>query len=367
MKTTPRSVVIRSTSGVFEPRFMSAINFLTEISADVSSITWSRTLRESQIVDPHVPLIFKAQADYGGGWKNYISHLKFMIFTYTSLKKINPNVIYACDLDTLIPSLIWGRRKSCLFIFDQFDPLSARSGNEILSRILNQFELVLSKKADFRITPNLTRINYDHSSEWVEIKNIFEFENPETVDQPASDWFQLLYGGVLARDRGLLALSSAVLTLPQWEFQIFGQGPELARLESLNNSRVMTKGLIDHQELMKEAGRADLYAALYDPKFKHNKLTASNKLFEAAQLGIPLLASKNTHIGEVVEEHQLGWTVEYDDIQEISEVLTNFGNMGQEKRVKIKKNLHDYFVEQLYVKRESLNRLLGEVMRALEA
>jgi hypothetical protein len=79
------------------------------------------------------------------------------------------------------------------------------------------------------------------------------------------------------------------------------------------------------------------------------------------------LASKNTHIGEVVEKHQLGWTVDYDDIQEISEVLTNFGDMGQENIVQIKENLHDYFVEQLHVKRESLNRLLGEVKKALEA
>jgi glycosyltransferase involved in cell wall biosynthesis len=226
---------------------------------------------------------------------------------------------------------------------------------------------MLSKKADFRITPNLTRIDSNYSGKWIEIKNLFEFENLEATNQSTSARLQLFYGGVLSADRGLMALGRAVKSLPQWEFQIFGQGPELIGLQSLNSSRVMTKGLIDHELLMKEARGADLYSALYDPRFSHNMKTASNKLFEAAQLGIPLLTTKDTSLGQIVESHGLGWTVDYDDIQEISEVLTNFGNMGQESIVKIKKNLHDYFVEQLYVKRESLNRLLGEVKRAMEA
>jgi len=367
MKTTPSSVVVRSTSGVFEPRFLSAIEFLTQINPEVLAITWSRTVRESQIADPAGPWVFKTQADYGGGFKNYLSHLKFMFYVHRSLKEIDPNLVYACDLDTLIPSLWWGRKKTCLLIFDQFDPLSARSNNRFLSIVLNRLELILSKRASFKITPNINRIKSDYASQWTEIKNLFEFVNSETVDQLDSNSLQLFYGGVLSKDRGLIALSSAVMALPEWEFRIFGQGPELTRLQSLNDSRIMTKGLLDHKLLMKEAQKADLFAALYDPNFIHNKDTASNKLFEAAQLGIPLLASKNTFLGEVVEKYQLGWTVHYGDIQEIIDTLTNFGKMGPEEKAEIKRNLLNYFVDQLCIKRDSLNRLLGEVKRALEA
>ena len=365
MQTTPRSVVIRSTSGQFEPRFVSAIQFLSEISSDVSAITWSRTVIESNIVDQDDSWVFKARADYGVGFKNYVSHLKFMLYTYTSLKKINPNLVYACDLDTLIPSLVWGRKKSNLLIFDQFDPLSVKASNPILSRILDGLELALSKRANFRITPNINRIDSDYTSEWIEIKNLFEIENSENLDQSSSNCLLLFYGGVLTKDRGLTALGSAVTTLPQWEFQIFGQGPELGGLQSLKNSRIMTGGLLDHKLLMKEAQRADLYAALYDPKFIHNKKTASNKLFEAAQLGVPLLATKNTYLGEIVEKHRLGWTVRYDDIQGIMDALTACGEMELQEKSEIKMNLQGYFEDQLFAKRESLNRLSSEVKRAL--
>jgi hypothetical protein len=366
MKTTPRSVVIRSTSGVFEPRFLSAINFLGDINTDVSAITWSRTLWESQNVGPKKPWVFESQADYGGGLRNYFSHLKFMHFTYKSLNKINPSLVYACDLDTLIPTLIWGRRKPYLLVFDQFDPLSAKTGNLILSNLINLLESVLSKKANFRITPNINRIGDDDVRKWIEIKNLFEFENSETTVQQTSNCLQLFYGGVLSRDRGLIALSTAVASMPQWEFQIFGQGPEFRRLQSSNNSQIIVKGLIDHKHLMNRAQKADIYAALYDPKHSHNRQTASNKLFEAAQIGVPLLVSKNTQLGQIVEKHGLGWTVHYDDIQGIIDVLTNFENMGLEDKERIKKNLHDYFLDQLFAKRESLNRLSRELKRALE-
>jgi glycosyltransferase involved in cell wall biosynthesis len=366
VKNSLRSVVIRSTSGVFEPRFKSAITFLGEIDADVSVITWSRTVSESQIVDPRDPWVFQAQADYGGGVKNYFSHFKFMLYTYAALKKINPNLVYACDLDTLIPTLVWGRKKSYLLIFDQFDPLSAKSGNPILSRILNRIELALSKKANFRITANINRIRADYTNEWFEIKNLFEFEKLETADEESSNYFQLVYGGVLSYDRGLVALTKAVVAMPGWEFQIFGQGPEMVLLQTTNHSRITTKGLIDHKLLMNEANKADLYAALYDPSFSHNQKTASNKLFEAAQLGVPLLATKNTNLGKIVEEHGLGWTVHYNDTEGIINVLTSYENMGSEEKTEIKRNLQDYFVDQLFEKRDSLKRLSYEVKRALE-
>ena len=367
MKTPTRSVVIRSTSGVFEPRFMSTIKFLSEISADVTAIRWSRTVREREILEPHDPWVFKVQANYGGGFKNYYSHLKFMYFTYTSLKRIKPDVVYACDLDTLIPTLVWGQRKSYLLIFDQFDPLSAKSGNPILSRLLDRLELALSKKADFRVTPNLNRISADYTNDWFEIKNLFEIENPKPMNHPSSKYLQLFYGGVLSKDRGLIALSSAVLAMSRWQFQVFGQGPEFIELKAANHPRITAKGLVDHKLLMQNAQKAHIYAALYDPKFNHNQKTASNKLFEAAQLGVPLLAAKNTHLGEIVERFGLGWTVHYDNVEEIIGVLTKFENSESEEMIQIKRNLQEYFEHQLISKKESLNRLFTEVKRALEA
>lgn len=367
MKTTGRSVVIRSTSGVFEPRFMSAIEFLKEISTDVSSIKWSRTVRETQIMAPHDPWVFKAQADYGGGFKNYHSHLKFMWFAYKSLTRINPNIVYACDLDTLIPTLVWGHKKSYILIFDQFDPLSVKSGHPMFSRILNRLEMALSKKANFRVTPNLNRVNTNYANKWFEIKNLFEFEISKTMDQPTSKHLRLFYGGVLSNDRGLIALTSAVVAMTNWEFQVFGQGPVFTKLQSSNQPRIMAKGLIDHKLLMQNAQKSDIFAALYDPKFAHNEKTASNKLFEAAQLGVPLLASKNTYLGEIVERFGLGWSVHYDDVKEIIGVLTKFESMQSEEKLQIKRNLQEYFVHELIGKRESLNRLSNEVKRALEA
>ena len=263
--------------------------------------------------------------------------------------------------------MVWGQRKSFLLIFDQFDPLSAKSGNPILSGLLDRLELALSKKAHFRVTPNLNRISADYVNDWFEVENLFEIENPTPVDQPSSKYFQLFYGGVLSKDRGLIALSSAVVAMSRWQLQVFGQGPEFIELKTTNHPRIVVGGLIDHKLLMQNAQKANIYAALYDPKFKHNLKTASNKLFEAAQLGVPLLAAKNTYLGEIVERFGLGWTVHYDNVQEIIGVLTKFENSESEEMIRIKGNLQEYFEHRLISKKESLNRLITEVKRALEA
>lgn len=346
---------------------MSTIEFLREFSADITAIRWSRTVREREIIEPHDPWFFKVEANYGGGFKNYYSHLKFMYFTYTSLKRIKPDVVYACDLDTLIPTLVWGQRKSYLLIFDQFDPLSAKLGNRLLSGLLDRLELAISRKAHFRVTPNLNRIGAEYANDWFEVKNLFEIENPTSVDRPSFKYFQLFYGGVLSKDRGLIALSSAVVAMPRWQFQVFGQGPEFIELKTTDHPRIMAGGLIDHKLLMQNAQKANIYSALYDPKFKHNQETASNKLYEAAQLGVPLLAAKNTHLGEIVERFGLGWTVHYDNVQEIIGVLAKYERLESKEIFQIRRKLRQYYEHQLISKKESLIRLSTEVKRALEA
>ena len=79
------------------------------------------------------------------------------------------------------------------------------------------------------------------------------------------------------------------------------------------------------------------------------------------------MVAKDTHLGEIVERFGLGWTVHYDDVKEIIEVLTKFENLESEEIFKIKGNLQEYFEHQLIVKKESLNRLSTEVKKALEA
>jgi glycosyltransferase involved in cell wall biosynthesis len=122
-----------------------------------------------------------------------------------------------------------------------------------------------------------------------------------------------------------------------------------------------------HEELMRIAKNADLFLAMYDPSRSNNQFTASNKLFEAAQLGVPLLTSRNTQLGDVVDDHNLGWTVKHEVTKEISAVLSECKKMDRKKKLEAQRNLHDFFMKEHLEKQRVLHKLSRNLASKLEA
>lgn len=361
-----QSVLIRSTPGGFEPRFRRAKGFLFEHSSRVWPIVWSRTVNDSIFLDADSTNTFKVYADYGRGRKNLVSHLKFFLFVLRRLKAINPKIIYACDLDALLPSLTWRMNKQVLVIFDQFDPFSSRIKNQILADLVGKIEQYIAMKSDIRITANIRRIPEFARDNWFELKNIFKIDSKPIAIERSRPPFILFYGGILAADRGLLACAAAISEEPDWELQIYGQGPKLELLSNGAFRNVFVHEPIPHEELMQVARNSDLYLAMYDPSHINNQFTASNKLFEAAQLGIPLLSSKGTDIGQTISKLDLGWSVDYDNIKQIRFVLDQVRNNSESRRKDFSSKLREYFNSQIELRRNEFLRMQDKVRILLE-
>ena len=352
----PQIVLIRSTNGWFEPRFTSAEKYLVELFGSASPITWSRTVNDDLVGFSDSKNVFRVKAGYGRGWRNILHHVTFFFFIIRRLRTIQPNIIYACDLDTLIPSLIWRLNRNCIVIYDQFDPLSARTKNNTLRFLMNKFEYKLSKISDVRITANRLRIPKNLRSSWFEIKNLFPIEVPTTSSKNAPP-LVLFYGGVLSNDRGLLACGEAISKEEDWELHVYGQGELFETLTSRNFRRVFIHQSVPHDELMTLASKSHLFLAMYDPSLAHNKLTASNKLFEAAQLGLPILSNAGTSVGYFTVDANLGWSVTYDDVEEIRRVLTEVSKTSQVTRKNLELNLRSFYTSQKIENDRELDRI----------
>lgn len=363
-----QSVLIRSTSGGFEPRFKQAEDFLFRFSKIVEPIIWSRTVIDSIFHDSNPANVFKVHADYGRGWKNLLAHFQFFLFVVFRLRTINPKIIYACDLDTLIPSLVWRMNKRVIIIFDQFDPMSSRTNNRTLSRLIGKLEIYLAKKSDIRITANSLRLPMGVNQDWSELKNVFAIGSSFGRIKKTEPPFVLFYGGILAPDRGLVACATAVSQRSDWEFHLYGQGSLSELLKNFNYSNVFVHEPIPHEELMRNAKSSDLFLAMYDPSYSNNKHTASNKLFEATQLGTPLLSNFDTSLGDIVSALDLGWSVEYDNIQQIIATLIEVTEKSDFQNLASATKSLAYFNSQVNLRLDELarienrlNTLLGEI------
>jgi hypothetical protein len=252
-------------------------------------------------------------------------------------------VIYACDLDTFLPSLIYSKFNKVILIFDQFDPLSARVGNSFFKRAIDLFENLLARGADLRITANMQRHSKDAQQSWLEIRNLFPIKVDMERLTSNRQAFLLFYGGILSYDRGLLESANVVRNKALWRMDIFGQGAAREVLEQIDSKKIVIHNPISHEDLMERAQSANLYLAMYDPSIQNNRLTASNKLFEAAQLGIPLLTSKGTHIGDAVQEFKLGWVVTHGNLIEIEEALDDCAGLSEYRIAEIISNLASFY------------------------
>jgi glycosyltransferase involved in cell wall biosynthesis len=359
------SVLIRSTMGMSEPRYAHVSQFLENLGYQSRHINWARSSADEQISIDLDRSLFNVAAPYGAGFSNYFNHLRFNSFVFRKLWGIRPQIIYACDFDTFLPSFIYTLFHPAILIFDQFDPLSARVSNRLQRNVIDFLEMYLSNKANVRITPNLQRIPMHLRGNWIEVKNLFPFESHEENQRVQRDGFKLIYGGVLSYDRGLIECANIVKTRELWSLDIFGQGPLRINLEKIAGGNIGIHNQVPHEELMNYAQTADLYLALYDPSNVNNRLTASNKLYEAAQLGVPLLTSKGTYLGEIVQKFDLGWSVTYGDSEEIERVFDEFASLTQIQKAVIVDNLSRFFQDEVREQNASFllleNRLISMV------
>jgi glycosyltransferase involved in cell wall biosynthesis len=206
------------------------------------------------------------------------------------------------------------------------------------------------------------------NDDWFELKNVFAIGSSFEGFEKAKPPFVLFYGGILAPDRGLLACATAVSQEPDWEFHLYGQGSMVDLLKNANYPNVFVHEPIPHEDLMRNAKSSDLFLAKYDPVYSNNKFTASNKLFEAAQLGIPLLSNNGTSLGDTVIALDLGWSVEYDDIQQIRTTLNEVSKRSDSQNLVFVARSLSYFDSQIDLRLEEsarienrLKTLLGEI------
>jgi glycosyltransferase involved in cell wall biosynthesis len=326
-----KAFLIRSTEAYFEPRFMEARKLLVDLGFEVVIINWNRSGMMSSTMSIDNCLTFHKRAPYGRGLKNFRLHWEFAKFIQQSISRDKPHLIYCCDLDTLIPTLF--TRLSEIVLFDQFDPISARFElPNAISAIVDFLEVCLSLQAKIRVVANRKRVPRILRNHVTEILNYIPIERDAIVSKRdhsrKGKSHILFYGGTLSADRGIEGVIQAVKGVLDWRLQIFGFGPEKKRLTRNIHKNVEINDALEHNALMQYASQASAILALYDPKKRNNRLTASNKLFEACQLGVPIITNSGTSLAQIVTEYGLGLTVEYDDIHSISQALESVGRMS---------------------------------------
>ena len=259
----------------------------------------------------------------------------FQLFWYLLFKK--SNILWANDLDTLLPNYIISKLKSSKLIYDSHEYFthsvykkSSRKAWEFLERILfprlknvitvnNSIQQAYQKKYKIPVTV-IRNVPY----------KILENELNKNVLMPSDKKILIMQGIGLNENRGA---EEAVLTmqfLPE-EFNLYfiGSGTILDKLKQMVkdlhlSTKVTFIDVLPYNEMMKYTTRSFL-GLIFEKIYvtDEHMFALPNKFFDYMKAGIPVLSSKAIEIKAIIEKYQTGDFIENFEPEEIAKKIIN--------------------------------------------
>lgn len=322
-----RVVFLRSKSPAgIEPRIRKEASTLLRAGHEVHVVLWDRTrsFPAAETLDGihvHRYQRLAPEGRPGLAWRLPL----WWLYAAREAAALRPDVIHAVDFDTAWSARVAARLTGAAIVYDIFDFYSEMITLHLprfLRRYLARAERRMVRRADLVILPDLQRrqqLGDANPKRLVEILNVPEDRRIEA--EPAKD-FTLFYGGMIARDRGLLDLLIACESVGA-KLIVAGHGPDEAELlPALESSPVcLYLGTVPYEEVLRQTASCHVVAALYDPAVPNNRLAAPNKVYEGMMLSKPVLVSDGVAIADLVRSVGCGKVVTYGDRAAIQKAL----------------------------------------------
>lgn len=242
-----------------------------------------------------------------------------------------PNIIHACDLDTLLPAILASKitgAKVCYTIYDFYADILPKQVPSIIKRLVAFVEKTSLRFVDTLFLVDRARFEQIRGAKVKKVEYIVnspeDFLKPK-LDIEAHSSLSMFYAGYLDKSRGLEELMNGIKDLENITLTIAGSGEEEVYIKAI--SKRMTNlqfiGQISYQEVIKRELDADILFAFYNPKLSSNKYASPNKLFEAMMCAKPIIVNEGTTAGKIVANHRCGLIIPYGDIKAIKAAVIN--------------------------------------------
>lgn len=218
---------------------------------------------------------------------------------------MNPDVIHANDLDTLIPAYRAAKKLKCKLIYDSHEIYV--KNNMLVKKPL--YALMLGMQERYIVHRVDRMVCVSHAAADYFVKR-YHIPKPTVITNctlkaeqgdhlPQKDGFEVLNHGQFYAGRGYETMIDAcelIKDYPEIKLAIRGLGAlekmlreKAAALSNPDQFSIYPPVLV--QDLIKEASTSHVGVAITDPFCLNFKLSVSNKLFEYAAAGLPVIMS----------------------------------------------------------------------------
>ncbi len=261
-------------------------------------------------------------------------YLNFNYSLYRHLKAARWDLLWANDLDTLLPMWRHARRHHVPLIYDTheyFTGMAELAGRPLTRWLWKRLERFLFPRLRTIVTVNPSvarRYRREYGKPLHILRNL-----PLRQDRrprPVGQWtppFRLIYQGALAPGRGLDLIIEAMAHLPDDVIlDVVGAGPLRPSLETLAQRhgvthRVFFHGLVPFFELPSYTARAHLGLSVESPHFTNSALSLPNKLLDYLNQGLPVIVTDLPEHRRIVNRYRVGLVLKEYTPQALAEAV----------------------------------------------
>lgn len=269
------------------------------------------------------------------------AYYRFGIFLRMIMEglKFDADIYHSNDLNTLPQGYICKKIKGKKLVYDSHEVQTSRTGYK--GKQYFYLERFLVKRIDKMIMTTDTRAEYNaklYSIEKPKVIHNYPIKR-EKIKTGLVDLYEvanipreepiLLYQGGLQEGRGLEKIVQAIPKIKKGIIVFIGFGKMENQLKEMCEKtgiqeRVRFIGKIPHTELLNYTENAYLgFQVLQNTCFNHYS-TVSNKLLEYIMCGVPMIASNFPEIEKIVNESEVGLTIDPHSSDSISQAANKF-------------------------------------------
>jgi glycosyltransferase involved in cell wall biosynthesis len=295
--------------------------------------------------------LFNLNAPFGA--PSLLPYLPFFwMWVLVRLTRYKPKVVHACDLEAMPPCYLYKKIFGGKLIFDVFDrhAMAYIPRKNIFFKKLhswtNSLEERLAEGADILVSVSDELIDTfkRKPKNCVPILNCAEDHPIPKLESEKENKFTIAFTGHIRKNRGLEPLVAAIKDLEAVHLVVTGRAEDkelLNKIQAFSNVRYL--GFLEHKEVLAIEASSDAIVALYDlDAYVQNKYVMGNKLFEAMMCGVPIITNVAS---EIVNETQCGIIVDYNNIDQIREVIVSLRD-NHNLRKKLADNGRKAFVKE---------------------
>lgn len=319
------------------PRFVKQIKFLSA-SSDVSVVYYYRDYMKdiSSEYSSFCSLNVSIGSISNGNYLQRVGkYLKSILGLYKIVQANRYDTLIVNNIDTLVLfKLCTLFQKNHTDIVIEISDLRSHSyTNGIKSKIIRVIEKFIFKFVDKLIvtSPKFYDVYYN---EFFKGK-VFVLENkplsnmvPSKLEKKQNEKVVIGIVGLLLQGRPYETLFEAVKEDDRFEVHIYGKGTYQELVEKYASKYENIKYFGEYnffQDSAKIYASLDILYMPYDTTngSLNNKIALPNKLYEAIYFQVPIITSRGTYLGELVEQYGIGKTIKCCDKKSLFDTLLN--------------------------------------------